>query len=223
MNDGCIFGGKADTCKEFSYRRSSHGDLLNPAKQSAVDASEVQPIRKVDKNGMSMDKEMAAIQTSSSVVSPDTYKTLLENLYIARLSFLRARNITMNQLDVYNKEAIEHMQEIKRIIREELENPEASAESLAQDLVQVSTEVIRKQQALNRIEMEELEKNLDSLLNTLRSDVKEVESLAEPEYEEETNQRSYIELIFDYGHWCLFVLYVSIVLSVGLSRYLPAF
>ncbi|CAL1276822.1 unnamed protein product [Larinioides sclopetarius] len=222
-DDGCIFGGKLESCKKLNCNASSPGNALEPAKQPTIEVSEAQPIRRVDKTNMSNGKEMAAIQTSSYVISPDTYKTLLENLYMARLWLLRGRNITMNQLGVYEEEATEHMQEIKRIIREEWENPEASAESLAQELVEVGTDVIRKQQALNRIAMEELLKNLDGLLNTLKSDVKAVKGLAEPEYEEESEQRSFTDLVFDYGHWCLFVMYVSIVLIMGLFHYLPAF
>ncbi|XP_055937311.1 uncharacterized protein LOC129966774 [Argiope bruennichi] len=224
INGSCLFDGKSEIYTEFDCHLSNHdSEGQNVTKQSALDVVQSESMRRLNKNDASVDEKMALLKTSSFVVSPETYKALMDSLYTSRLWFLRARNITMNQLNVYKEEAIEHMHEIKSIIHEEMENPEASVGSLAQELVKTGTEVIRNQQALNRIEMEELLKNLDGLLDTLSSDIKEVKNLAEPDSDEESKNRSYVDLIFDYGHWCLFVLCAPIVLIIGLSRYVPAF
>ncbi|GFS85192.1 uncharacterized protein NPIL_379331 [Nephila pilipes] len=165
-------------------------------------------------NGTSSDEEMELRNEKPIKVKQEIYTKILLNLDNTRLCLLRNKNSTMSQLDINTKETKEHMKAIQNLIQEEL-NSNAYVRSIAQDIINISCEVIKKQKCLNKNVINSQEKNLNEIIDNLRINLKSTSQLKYKKKEFIIQTHPFMILHTINGYWMLLCIVVLVFAFYG--------
>ncbi|GFU13941.1 uncharacterized protein TNCV_941051 [Trichonephila clavipes] len=153
-------------------------------------------------SGISSDEEMELIKNEEPIeVLQKTYEEILISLDQARFCLFINKNITLSQLCNNTREAMEHMEVIKKLAQEEIEKPNASARTVAQEMINTASEVTKKQHCLNNHVINCQEESLNDIIDTLNTNIKSI-NISESKRRKKIDIQKNLEIID--GNWILY-------------------